>query len=56
MSATYTKSKVNVYQAPTLREIVGFINNANKEVPTILKGDIITLTKEDDIWILVYYI
>lgn len=55
MSGTYTKSRVNVIQAPTLREIVGFINQANAEVPTILKGDIVTLTKEDDAWILVYY-
>lgn len=54
--STYKKEKVNVIQASTLREMVERINNTNNTSPSkILKEDIVTLTKEDDIWILVYY-
>lgn len=55
MSGSYTKSRVSVIQTATLREMVETINRVNAEAPTILKNDIVTLTRENDSWILVYY-
>lgn len=54
--STYKKEKMAVLQASTLRGIVEAVNNTNNSSSKILKEDIVTLTKEDDIWILVYYI
>lgn len=52
----YRKEKVGVIQASTLREMVNTVNEANAQSASkILKEDIVTLAKENDIWILVYY-
>lgn len=53
---TYTKTKLDVIQASSLRELVETVNRINDSSPSkILKDDIVNIFTDDGTFFLLYY-
>lgn len=54
--AAAKKNKMDVIQANSLRELVGIVNSYNEKAKrAICKDDIVSLLKDNDTYLLVYY-
>lgn len=51
------KSQIDYLQASSLRDLISQVNNINEAFPIcpILKEDIVSIMKENDTFLLIYY-